>query len=184
MGTTSGIVAGAQATAGAAGAYSQAQAGRYNSKIHGMNARVADAQAADSLRRGEVAVQKHRKDVRKLRSAQRAAYAAQGVVVDQDVAAAVDDETLTLSAEDEKTIAMNATLEAWGHRVEAADSRAKGKMAKREGRNDALGTLLSTVGRFADTTNRAQPLKEDKTKAKRSAAPDGYDRATKNTGGR
>ena len=155
MGDTSGIIAASQLTSGAASAYGQYQAGRYNSAIHRYNARVAELQAKDALKRGDVAAGDLRKQVRQLKGAQRAAAAAQGIVVDQDVAADLLEDTDRQAAEDERRIKLNAALEAWGYRVQATDSRARAQLARFEARNDAAGTLLASTARFADTGYRA-----------------------------
>jgi len=155
MGDTAAITAGAQATTGGVTAYSQYQSGKYNAKVERFNASVANAQAADAVRRGGESVQRFRKDVAKVKSAQRASFAAQGVVVDQDVAQAVADDTDAIAAEDERTIAMNATREAWGYRVQAVDHTNRATMGMNAARSDAIGTLMSTTGRFADSGYRA-----------------------------
>ncbi len=159
-GDYSAIIAASQATSGAAGAYGQYSAGKFNAGIAKANARTAEAQAQDALRRGAVTIQKHRGDVKRLKSAQRASFAAQGVVVDQDVAQAVADDTDILAGEDEERLAMDATLEAWGYRVQATDFRAKAKMERYEGNNRAAGTLLSTAARYGDTMSRADRIKK------------------------
>lgn len=159
MGDTSNIIALSQAAAGGAGAYGQVQAGRYNAAGERFNARVADLQAADALSRGTVAMQRHRKDVKRLKSTQRATAAAQGIVVDQDIAQDIADDTDLQAAMDERQIGLDATREAWGHRVQAIDYRARARMERYDGNNKAIGTVMSTVGRFSDTTFRAEQLK-------------------------
>jgi hypothetical protein len=155
MGDASAITASAQAAGGAAGAYSQIQAGRFNSKVDEFNARIATQQAGDALRRGTVATQDHRKQVSQLKGAQRAALAASGVVVDQDTAADLLADTDTVAKRDEQTIRTNAAMEAWGFQVQAEDERARARVERATSRSDAAGTVMSTIGRFNDTAYKA-----------------------------
>lgn len=154
MGDTASIAASAQAVGGGAEAYGQLQAGRFNSKVDRFNAKIAGLQAQDSLRRGEAAVATHRDQVIRLKGAQRAALAAQGVVVDQDTAGEILADTDTQAKRDEQMIRTNAALEAWGFRVQQVDSLAQAKVATATAQNQAAGTIMSTVGRFADATSR------------------------------
>jgi hypothetical protein len=154
MGDASAITAAAQATSGAASAAGQVRAGRFNAKVDEFNAKVATMQAGDALRRGTVATQDLRQQTMKLKGAQRAALAAQGIVVDQDTAADLITDTDTASARDEQTIRVNAAREAWGYQVQALDERTRAKVERATSRSDAAGTIMSTVGRFNDATYR------------------------------
>jgi hypothetical protein len=135
-------------------ASAQREAGRANKAIADWNAKVADLQAVDAITRGEWGVSRHRKGVQALVGTQRASFAAQGVVVDQDTAGQVVDQTIQLGEEDAATIRTNAIREAWGFKVQAADQRLRGKLAKAEGDSAAIGTLLTTGARAADTYRR------------------------------
>ncbi len=154
MGDAAGVVAASQATAGAAGAYSQIQSGRFNSKVHRFNAEVAQIQARDAVRRGEADVSRMRSGTKRLISAQRAGFAGQNVVVDQDVAGAVVAESETAELQDAETLRTNAKLEAWGFKVQETDSRMKAKIETYESRNRAAGTLLTSGAGAWDTYRR------------------------------
>ncbi len=130
------------------------EAGRANKAIDDWNAKVADLQAMDAITRGEWGVARQRRGVQSLVGSQRASFAAQGVVVDQDTAGQVVDQTIQLGEEDAATIRTNAIREAWGFKVQAADQRLRGKLAQAEGDNAAVGTLLTTGARAADTYYR------------------------------
>lgn len=149
----------ATAIGGLAQAYGQAQAGSAAQKLADRNADLDDIRARDAIARGEKAEARHRIEVRRLQGAQRAGFAAQGVVVDQDTAGAVVEETEVLGELDALTIRNNAAREAWGFRVQAADTRARGAIAKREGRNQAAGTLLTSAGSTALSYERYQDRK-------------------------
>jgi hypothetical protein len=155
MGDTAAITAGAQATSGVAGAYSTYQSGRYNAKVDIYNAKVADLESQDAIYRGEQQVRTHQAQVARLKGAQRAAAAAQGIVVDQGSAADIADDTDSQAARDERQIRVNAALEAWGYQVQGVDYRARATMARYSANNDAAGSLLTTVARFNDTAYKS-----------------------------
>lgn len=156
MGDAAGISAGANAAGGVAGAYSEYQSGRFNAKVDLYNAKVATLQAADAVRRGEEAVVRNQIKTRVLKGAQRAALAAQGVVLD-DGGSSTDilTDTDVQAAKDEQTIRVNAALEAWGFQVQAVDNRARARMERYSANNRAAGTLLDTAGRFNDRAYKA-----------------------------
>lgn len=145
---TMGIV-GLLAAGGVTQAYAQNAAGSYEQKIADRNADIADLQAVDAKKRGEQAVMLSRRETHRTVGSQRAGFAGQGVEVDAGSAGDVVDATETIGALDEMTLRNNAALEAWGFKVQASDLRARGKMAKVAGRNQAIGTLLTTGAQAA-----------------------------------
>lgn len=154
MGSTAGITASATAASGVAGAYGEYKTGRFNSKVETYNAKVATLQAADAVRRGEEAVGRNQIKTRVLKGAQRAALAAQGVVVDDGSAADIIADDDTQAARDEQTIRVNAAQEAWGFQVQATDYRARARMERYSANNRAAGTLFDTAARFNDRAYR------------------------------
>lgn len=152
MGSTAGLMGLAGAGIGAAGSiaggYAQSQAlrsqGRYQERIAGLNARFSDIQAQDTLRRGdrEAALQGAR--TRRLIGSQRAAYAAQGVDVNQGAPLDVQAESAYMGELDRQTIKYNAYLDAMGLRMQGANELAAGKFAGMAARNQARNTLLSS----------------------------------------
>lgn len=133
--------------AGGLTAYGQYQSGRANDRLARQNARIAEAQAEDALVRGEQDVTRRRIKTEGQIGAQRARLAAQGVDINVGSAAEIQAETAALSELDVVTIRNNAAREAWGYRTQAADYRARGRIARTEGTYDALGTLLTTGAR-------------------------------------
>jgi len=131
----------------AATAYNQAQTAKMQGDIqksqYEANARMANLQAEDAIKRGDKEALAHKKKVRQLIGAQRAALAAQGIEVDSGSALDVQMDTAALGGEDILTIKNNAWREAWGYRVQAEDYRNKGTWAKMSGRNEARNTLLT-----------------------------------------
>jgi hypothetical protein len=134
----------ATAIGGLAQAYAQNQAGEAAKKLADRNADLDELRGLDAIGRGREAEKRHRIEVAKLKGSQRAAFAGQGVVVGRDSAATVEQETETLGELDALTIRNNAAREAWGYRVQASDTRARGRIARQEGRMQAVGTLLTT----------------------------------------
>jgi len=149
--TYAGVASGAQAVGGIVGAWAEYRAGKFNAKVARLNAEVDRLRARDAIRRGKIAQDRQRQAGRQLISRQRAAFAGQGVSVDQDVAGAVVADTERMLAQDVETIGLNAELEAWGHRVSAVDNRSRAAIAEREGVDRAAGTLLTTSARSVDT---------------------------------
>lgn len=137
--TTTGLALGA----GAIDAYSSVEAGSSAKKLADRNADLAMAQSRDAIARGAQGAVAHRGQVRGLIGEQRAAQAASGVKVDTGSAGAQVAASESLGALDELTISNNAAMEAWGFRVQAADYKAKGRIAEHEGWMGAGRSLLT-----------------------------------------
>lgn len=124
----------AQGTAALGSSVAQAGAiraqGGYERSIQEENARLAEMQAQDAIRRGEEAAGARRREGRQLVGRQRAAAAGQGVAVNQGTAYDIQLATEAAAARDAETIRMNSFREAWASRVEAADRRAAGRNAE------------------------------------------------------
>lgn len=140
-----------QAFSGATQAYSQYQAGRAEQRLANFNARQAELQAQDAITRGREAQQRLRQQVKQVRGTQRARFAGQNVVVGRGSSAQVDAETQVIGELDALTIRNNAAREALGYRTEAIDRRLRGKFARIEGQQRAIGTLLTTGADVART---------------------------------
>lgn len=125
-------------------ASAQDKAGRVTQRLSRYNSLMAQGQAADALARGVQDEQRFRRRGKGLIGKQRAGYAGQGVQVDSGSAAAVQEDTGAIIEEDATTIRLNAAREAWGFQIEAGNLEAQGNIARTEGRNRAIGTLLST----------------------------------------
>ena len=167
MAALSSIAIGAIAVGTAASTYTNYRAQRsaanaaeseaaHRARIAGINADLADAQAADASVRGEQEAARFRGQVRSLVGSQRAGLAAQGIEVNDGSAAAVQDEAVRLGAEDEATLRNNARREAWGFKVDAYNLRQTGDLTLAAGRNQAaalrtarFGTLLTGASNLA-----------------------------------
>jgi hypothetical protein len=133
--------------------------GEAEGEMFGLNAGLADAQAADAISRGNQNEGRQRLANKQLLGEQRAAFAAQGI----DVSAggtSVEDVTQgdqTVGEFDALTIRNNAIREAWGFQTEASIYRYQGEQARVAGRNrqkaynaQAIGTLLSAGAEAVD----------------------------------
>lgn len=115
------------------------------------NAEVADFQSSEAIKRGEVASAKIARDTKRLRGAQRAAYAAQGIDVGSESAQDVMAESEQMGAVDELTVKNNAWLEAWGYEAQAQELRQRSSYAKVKGENEVTNTLLTGGLRFINS---------------------------------
>lgn len=144
MGAAAGI---AQAGLTMVGAYSQSQSelaeGAYRKSVAEQNERLALMQADDAIRRGDRAAIEHKKQVNQVIGSQRANLAAQGIEIDSGSAAAIQEETAAIGAQDVMQIKNNAWREAWGFKVQAQNAGSEGRWASLNAGNRARTTLLT-----------------------------------------
>lgn len=147
---TSALLASAmvvQAAGTAATSYAQSKAqkseGDYQKQIYESNARLADIQADDAIRRGEKDAKQHKKNVKRLIGSQRAALAAQGLDLEADDALAIQQESAEYGALDVLEIKNNAWREAWGYKVQANDFMGRARFADITAKNKARNTILT-----------------------------------------
>lgn len=124
------------------------------------NAQVADVQATQATQRGVIEAGRYRQQVRAVVGAQRAAFAGQNVDVGSGSAADVQADAAYLGEIDALQIQQNASLEAWGYKTEAYNSRRRADVTRKEGAMalaagsanataqyiGAAGTLVSGAG--------------------------------------
>jgi hypothetical protein len=94
--------------------------------VANMNAALSELQAQDALRQGTLAGLDVRQRAKQVKGAQRAAFAANGVKVDEGSPAAVQRSTEYLRDVDVATLANNAARAAFGYRVQKANQQARG----------------------------------------------------------
>lgn len=137
----------AQAITSVGGTYNDVQASRaqdrYQRSASGLNMRMANLQAEDATRRGDVEASRLKKDAQRLQGSQRAAYAGQGVDVGSGTAALIQDETGTLGEMDAVIARNNAWREALGYRVEASDIASRSRMQTAASRFERRSTILT-----------------------------------------
>lgn len=148
--TTTGLLAASLATSALgtmSSSYAQAKAakteGRYQQQQFETNARLADIQAKDAIKRGDKESANHMKKVRAMIGSQRAKMAAQGIDANSGSALDIQMDTAIYGSMDAQTIKNNAWREAWGYRVQANDYSGQGAMANLAAKNKARNTILT-----------------------------------------
>lgn len=119
--------------------------GEYQKQMFDMNAKLAELNSQDAIRRGDQTASTLRRENKKLMGSQRAALAAQGIDIDSGSALDIQNETSDLGYMDQITAKNNAWREAWGYKVESNNSLAQGNLAK-SAANFSAYTSLATGG--------------------------------------
>lgn len=146
-GTMNLIVSGLGAANTLSSSYNQSQAikakGSYEANEHAFNARIAELQGDDAIRRGEEDQQAIRLERRRMIGRQRASAASQGVDVNAGSALAAQEETAYYGELDAQTAKTNAYLEALGYKSQAIEQSGQAKMKKLAAKYGARNTLLT-----------------------------------------
>ena len=136
----------------AAGTAISAMGDYQQSKVAGevaaRNAKLADLQAEDALRRGENEAAELRRRVAATKSAQRVSLAAKGLDLTYGTAADLQDQTDFFGESDVATVRTNARKEAWSRRSQSANFQAEA-LSQRPWLS-AGSTLLVGAGQVAD----------------------------------
>ena len=135
----------AGAVTSAIGAYQQAKVA---GEVAARNAKIADLQAEDALRRGENEAAELRRRVAATKSAQRVSLAAKGLDLTYGTAADLQDQTDFFGESDVATVRTNARKEAWSRRSQSANFQAEA-LSQRPWLS-AGSTLLAGAGQVAD----------------------------------
>lgn len=137
------------------GKAAKAQA-NYQSAVARNNAIIAQRQADDARARGEIAERSQRQQTAQLIARQRAAGAAQGVVVGEGSLLDITSDTAALGELDALTVRSNAEREALGFEAQGMNFLAESDIQKTIGKNQsraskfaAAGTLLSGASSVA-----------------------------------
>lgn len=141
--TTMTYMAIASAAGTAISAYGSYQQGQNQKKIADYNARMADFQAQDAMKRGAIAADQKAAEVRQMEGRQRAVMGVSGVDVGVGTLGKVLDQTATMGELDTRTIEQNAMREAWGYENQGTSSRLQGEFASQAGTLGGFGTLLA-----------------------------------------
>lgn len=143
---------GMQGVSSFGGAYAQSQAlktqGDFEKQQYDTNVRLAQMQADDAIARGDKSAQLLQRQTKGQIGSERADMAAQGIDIDSGSAAEIQKDTAEMSKIDETTIRNNAWREAWGYKVQANDTAAKGEMAQIGANNAANNTMLTGGMKF------------------------------------
>ena len=118
-------------------------AGRIQAQQLEFNAKLAELNAQDAMRRGEKEAKKIRKQTKQVVGAQRAALAAQGIDVDVDTGADIQESAEVIGRLDEETVRTNARKEAFGLKVAAEDLRGQAGLTRFAAKSKARTSLLT-----------------------------------------
>lgn len=140
----------ATAIGGVASAYGQYEQGKSQQAVLDNNAKRADYEAQDSIKRGQENVSRQLLKSGQIRGAQRAGLAASGVDINSGSPLAILMDTQALGEQDAQTLSKNAAREAEGKSFEASNLRYQGKVARRNGTSGAVSSLLTTGATVAD----------------------------------
>lgn len=116
---------------------------QYKKIIADGNERIAEVNASDAIRMGEIGVDNIRRQTSKILGAQKASYAGQGVKIDSDSARDVAADTMAMSELDIATTRSNARKAAWGYQVQGAGYSDQGVAAQMAGENIANNSILT-----------------------------------------
>jgi hypothetical protein len=142
-----------------AGSFYSAKAQKSNlqhqARMAEINARVAETGAKTELARGQAEYARHTLQAGHLKSAQRAALAANGIVMNEGSAAEMLAATDIMKEIDAQTIEENALRNAWGYRIQATDYRNQALMGRAQASSinpagAGLQTLLGSAPMVAE----------------------------------
>lgn len=143
--TTLAIAAIGMATlSGGMQAYSQRQSGKFNNAMAEQNAKIQTQAAEDAAGRGAIEANAAKQNAAQVAGSQRAAMAAGGVDVGSGSALDLLSDTARAGELDALIARNNAARESYGLQVSAADSLARGSMARQQGNLGAVSTILTT----------------------------------------
>lgn len=132
------------------------QAGYYQAAVSDNNAKIAEAQAGEAIRQGDVEQERIRREVAQTTGQQRAILAGLGQALNVGTAAQITADTAQAGALDVATIRRNAEREALGFHIDAQNFRSDAQLqrmgassARTAGYYGAAGSLLSGVSNTA-----------------------------------
>lgn len=128
----------------------------YQAAVARNNKIIADRQAEDAIKRGEVAEQERRLETRRLIAAQRATSAGSGVLVDEGSALSLNEDAAEQGEFEALTIRSNAAREAYGFRVQGAGFESdaglfqlRGESARNAANIETASTAIGAAGSVA-----------------------------------
>lgn len=138
-----GTMAAASVGQGAMQADAQRRQGKFQQAMSRINERRATLEAEDAIKRGDKEATNYSKKVNQVVGTQRSSFAAQGVDVNSGSAAAIQEETKQIGAEDVQTIRNNAFRESMGFKSQANEAALSGRMANSAAKFNANQSLVS-----------------------------------------
>jgi len=137
------------ALSGGISALSSLSAGNFSDQIGKANQAARNKQAEGVIAAGQVEEQQYRYGVADLKGKQKTSFAASGVDISSGSPVDILSDTAAIGELDALTIRSNAATEASNIRQIGSNERLQGKLAKRQSRGQAAGTLLTTGGSIA-----------------------------------
>lgn len=135
---------GASALSGAIGEGEAARMqGQFQRDQSYLNAKLSDQQAEDAIERGRQESNVSRRKTNAQAASQKVAAAAMGLDISEGSPAEAIEQTRAVGAVEEMNIRTNAWREAWGYRVQSANQRMEGDMAKIAGDGKRTQTLIA-----------------------------------------
>jgi hypothetical protein len=107
---------------------------------------IAERNAADALKRGDVEEDKVRQRTASIMGQQRARLAGQGSVLDEGSPLDIQMDTAGLGELDAKTVRSNYQREAYAHEVQAMNHAAQAELYNTKARTSLLDTFLKSGG--------------------------------------
>lgn len=130
-------------------AYGQAKAGEAQDQVARNNAMVAGWQRSDAIQRGQMEADAIRMEARTINAGAEAALGANNIESTTGSSANLFAVSSANAERDAALTRANAARRAWGLTNEAQDTVAQGRIAKRAGYLNALGTGLGGIGQAA-----------------------------------
>lgn len=148
-GTAVSAVGAVQASAAQKSAYN------YQAQVSANNAKVAEWQAQDAIRRGQDAEIETRRKTAALRGNQSASLAARGLDISEGSALNILTDTDYLGEQDALTVRTNADKQAWAARVQGNNDMANSELLSMRSNAESplmagAGTLLTGASSVAD----------------------------------
>lgn len=136
------------------GAKAQARQLAFEADMADINARMAESAAERTLAAGRREVQRSKMQTAGLKSRQRVAMAANGVALDEGSAVNVLTTTDYIGEVDANTIEANAIAQAWGHKIDAVNTRSQARSARSAAASispgqAALSSIIGSAGSVA-----------------------------------
>lgn len=124
-------------------AYSQHKQAKYQSAVANQNADIAEAQAQDSINRGNAQAEQVRSRNRMAAGTQTATMGATGADLSTGNALDIFGDTAQYGQLDALTTVNNAQREAYGYQVQSTNAQAQARGAESAGRDAVTLTLMS-----------------------------------------
>lgn len=142
------IMAGFTIAAGAVQYKTSRDSQKFNEAVADQNAKVAEAQAVDAERLGQIEAGERRLLLRQQLASQQVGFAAQNV---EQTGTALDilGDTAMFGEIDETRIRANAERQAWGYRMQGYGIQTQKRLDAYQGKMGRFGTILTTGANMA-----------------------------------